>query len=126
MVDTLPPPQMRKILEKYNGIYSRIGEIVDYVENNHILYHSSRFIEAESELKNNRELIIKFEDTQRYKDYQSYVVYDANLYGASSFSIVDVDITRPWTIEEYDGAEYIQYLDENKLVDKELNYYKKC
>jgi hypothetical protein len=119
-------PQMRKILEKYDGIYSRIGEIVDYVENNHVLYHSSHFIEAESELKNNRELIIKFEDTQRYKDRQSYVVYDANLYGTASFSIVDVDTTRPWTIEEYDGAEYIQYLDENKLIDKELNYYDKC
>lgn len=26
-------------------------------------------------------------------------------------SIVDVDIKRKWTIERYDGAEYIQYLD---------------
>jgi len=118
-------PQMKKILNKYKGIRSRVGEIVDYVENNHILYHSSYFIEAEKELKNNRELIVKFEDIQRYENRQSYSVYDANLYGLSSFSIEEVDTTRPWTIEEYDGAEYIEYLDEHKLVDEELNYYEK-
>lgn len=119
-------PQMRKILNKYNnGIRGRIGEIVNYVENNHVLYHSSQFIEAEKELKNNRELIVKFEDIQKSEDHQHYSLWNKNLHGCSSFSIVDVDITRPWTIEEYDGAEYIEYLDEHKLVDEELNYYEK-
>lgn len=119
-------PRMKEILNKYKGIYSRIGEIVDYVENNHILCHSSKHIEVEKELKNNSELIIKYEDIQRFKGCQIYKVYSTDVYGTSSFSIVEVDTTRPWTIEEYDGAEYIQYLDENKLIDKELNYYEKC
>lgn len=118
-------PQMKEILNKYSGIRARIGEIVDYVENNHVLYHSSNFIKAEKELKNNKELIIKFEDTQKYEDRQTYAVHSTSFYGTASFSIVDVDTTRPWTIEEYDGAEYIQYLDEHKLVDEELNYYEK-
>ena len=35
--------------------------------------------------------------------------------------IVDVDTTRPWAIESYDGAEYIQYLDYN-IIDKNINF----
>lgn len=122
-------PQMKEILEKYDGIYSRIGEIVDYVENNHVVYDVSQYFEVEKELKkkNNKELIIKFEDNKKHDNYQKYAIYNNIKYSNfSTFSIVEVDITRPWTIEEYDGAEYIQYLDENKLIDKELNYYEKC
>ena len=37
------------------------------------------------------------------------------------FSINDVDISRPWRITDYDGAEYIQYLDYD-VVNKEINY----
>ena len=40
-----------------------------------------------------------------------------------SFCIEEVDISRPWCIEEYDGAEGIKYLDAYKCVDKELNYF---
>ena len=111
-------PRMKEILNKYKGIRGRTGEIVDYVENNHVVYDESQYFDAQRETKNNKELIVKIKDC--------YIVYDANLYGIVPFSIVDVDTTRPWTIKEYDGAEYIQYLDENKLIDKELNYYEKC
>jgi len=38
--------------------------------------------------------------------------------------IVDVDNTRKWRIDEYDGAEGIEYFNEPVLVDKELNMYK--
>lgn len=48
-----------------------------------------------------------------------------NVYKLSSvyFSIEDVDTTRPWRITDYDGSEYIQYLDYD-IVNKELNYCK--
>lgn len=36
-------------------------------------------------------------------------------------SIVDVDISRPWTICKYDGAEYIQYLD-YQVVFSEIGF----
>lgn len=35
--------------------------------------------------------------------------------------IMPVDISRPWTIQLYDGSEYIQYLD-IKVVDAKVNY----
>ena len=41
----------------------------------------------------------------------------------SIFCIIDVDIKRPWCIEEYDGSEYIKYLDDYKCISKELNFY---
>jgi hypothetical protein len=111
-------PQMKEILNKYKGIRGRIGEIVDYVENNHVVYDASQYFDAQKEAKNNKELIIKISDV--------YIVWNENISSTAPFSIVEVDTTRPWTIEEYDGAEYIEYLDENKLVDEELNYHEKC
>ena len=41
-----------------------------------------------------------------------------------TFEIVDVDISRPWCVEEYDGSEYIKYLDDYMCINKELNYFK--
>ena len=37
------------------------------------------------------------------------------------YFIAEVDTSRPWTILEYDGAEYIQYLDYD-IIDKDMNY----
>lgn len=37
------------------------------------------------------------------------------------YFIAEVDTSRPWTILEYDGAEYVQYLDYS-IIDKNLNY----
>ena len=36
-------------------------------------------------------------------------------------NIVDVDTSRPWCIEKYDGAEYVQYLDYD-IIDKKINF----
>ena len=42
----------------------------------------------------------------------------------SSFDIVEVDISRPWCIEEYDGAEYVHYLDNYDCISEDFNFYK--
>lgn len=43
--------------------------------------------------------------------------------GYSVFRLVDVDVNRPWTVEEYDGADVVKYLDEYRLVDEDINYH---
>ena len=43
-------------------------------------------------------------------DFDSYKIY-----------VADVDTTRPWRIDEYDGWEGIQYLDYD-VIDEEFNY----
>lgn len=54
------------------------------------------------------------------KDGYIYVYEEAK----SSAEIVEVDTSRPWTIEEYDGAEYIEYLDFD-VVEPSYNYCEK-
>ena len=44
-------------------------------------------------------------------------------YPITTLAIVDVDITRPWTIDSYDGKEYIKYLDYD-VVNEDINYCK--
>ena len=39
------------------------------------------------------------------------------------YFVEEVDVTRPWTMLEYDGSEYIQYLD-YQIVDDKVMYCK--
>lgn len=41
--------------------------------------------------------------------------------GNEMYFIAEVDTSRPWTILEYDGSEYIQYLD-YKVINEDMNY----
>lgn len=43
------------------------------------------------------------------KDYWTYVC------------VVEVDTSKPWCIEDYDGSEYIKYI-RYEVLNKELNY----
>ena len=121
--DSIGTPKMKEIMKKTIGIRCRVGEIIEYVENNRLLFTDADEYSmniAKSMMEDDKEIIVEFKNIQNryyYKSNEGYI---------SSFSIIDIDTTRPWTIAEYDGAEYVQYLDEDKLVDKELNYWSKC
>lgn len=116
-------PKMKEIMKKYTGIRCRVREVIEYIENNSLMFFcfdDESMKTAKEKMDSDNEIIITSKNCQGkyyYKTDYSYI---------TSFSIVDVDTTRPWTIEEYDCAEYIKYLDENKLVDEELNYWEKC
>lgn len=58
-----------------------------------------------------------------YKDRNNEFVYVYEK-SKSTAQLVEVDINRPWTIEEYDGAEYIEYLDYD-VIDETYNFCKK-
>lgn len=62
------------------------------------------------------------------KDLVKYVEQHSNehgiLTGKEEFEyvrVVEVDTSRPWTIDDYDGAESILYLD-YEVIDKNLNF----
>lgn len=40
-----------------------------------------------------------------------------------TFAIVEVDTSRPWCVDEYDGSEGIKYLDNYICVSKETNFH---
>lgn len=117
-------PKMIEIMNKNGGytIKGRTGEVIEYIESNCVEYEqisNDNIIEIKQKMRENHELIFTFKNFQG-----KYYAYNSNTHDSDSFSIVDVDITRPWTIEDYDGSEGIKYLDEWTLVDKEMNYYK--
>ena len=41
----------------------------------------------------------------------------------TSISIVEVDTSRPWYVDNYDGAESIKYIDNYFCVSKEANFH---
>ncbi|HDR4737038.1 TPA: hypothetical protein QCR36_004092 [Bacillus cereus] len=61
------------------------------------------------------------------EEYVKFVEENAKhgvLEGTESWAyikIVEVDISRPWTINDYDGQESIKYVD-YKFINKHLNY----
>ena len=105
---------MLAINKKYEFPISR-RELAAFVQKTAIQMISGTSSESlEKFLKENPETIINIGDSK-------YFIYNKNLKYISSLEIVEVDISRPWTIEEYDGAEYIKYLD-YEITNKELNY----
>lgn len=61
--------------------------------------------------------------TGEYMRVEDRLYFMGSIY-LSHFTMYDVDTSKRWCIEEYDGAEYVEYLD-YELVDKELNCYRK-
>ena len=61
----------------------------------------------------------------RNDDETMYIFWEyGELY---QFSIINVDITRPWGIQEYDGWEGIVYYDTLEPVCEDINFYRwKC
>lgn len=116
-------PKMKEIMKKHKGVRCRVGEIIEYIDNNSLMFlhlNDECMKIAKGKMEVDNETIITSES------YPEKYYYKTNYNYISSFSIVDVDTTRPWTIKEYDNAEYIKYLDECKLADEELNYWENC
>ena len=105
--------EMKKIIQGKDFVEGRIA-VVEYVES-----HAEK-VNASSTY----DIIEKTRDPEKiYFVKDTYFIYNNNVKCLSCMKIVDVDISRPWCIKEYDGAEYIQYLDYT-IVNKELNYGK--
>ena len=115
-------PAMGNFMKRYKGMLCRINtELIEYIENNSVVYEDINHIEYDKFMKlisDDSETIVTFKNHPNI-----YYVYNKECNYVSNFSIVEVDTTRPWTIEEYDGAEGIKYLDDMVCVDKELNYW---
>ena len=111
-------PEMQEIMKKHFGIRSRMGEIIEYVENHAVM--ADEFlseVELLRYLKNDPNAIVCRRPGKEYQvQRQDWIM-------PSTFSIIEIDTSRPWTIDEYDGAESVKYLDEIDLVDEDLNYY---
>lgn len=102
-------PKIIKKFVKQNDITWRVGEVIAFIEVNAINNMGMN-------PKSIKTKVIAYDDPDGNK---SYLFNDDNIV----CKIVDVDISRPWTIATYDGAEYIQYLD-YQVINTTLNYCK--
>lgn len=93
----------------------RWGSVVDFVEKNAMPWDQT--------YRPNRDTcaIMKYDCPYLEEGVTVYRAFGRE--GTITFKLVDVDITRPWTICEYDSSEYIQYLD-IRAVNPEVNFYK--
>ena len=115
-------PEMQKIMQKSTGVRRRVGEVVEYVES--VAKECPKPDMVQDMLKDDETIL----EVVRTDKKCTYCIKCSNeesiLYGnIVSFCIVNVDDTRPWTIENYDGYEGVKYLDKRKLEDEELNYW---
>lgn len=115
-------PNMKEIMEKYEGIKQRTGEIIEYIENNCEYCESDNYDLIRASLVKDREKILKVKTIYNSDlDYVYWIYIES--YGVTVFKIEEVDTSRPWTIESYDSCEHVKYLDERKCLDEELNYW---
>ena len=104
--------KIQQLLSQKTFPENRTGDIIKYIEDNTSVCKDTNNIK--DFCKNNPNNFIHVQG-----DY--YVSWDEIYKTTALFKIQDVDITRPWTIQEYDGSEYIQYLDYN-IVNTDMNY----
>lgn len=92
---------------------NRIGDIVDFIESTSQELPPDTFVNELSSL--DKDEIFRLQD-----NIYLYFDFDSRVHG---LTIVDVDINKPWTIDDYDGSERIKYFEPIKLCNKEMNYY---
>ena len=115
-------PKMKEIMNKYEGVRQRTGEIIEYIENNCDYCVGGNYDLIRASLVKDEEKILKVKTLYDSNEDYVYWIYTKE-HGVCVFKIEEVDTTRQWTIDEYDGAEGILYLDERKCLDEELNYW---
>ena len=116
----LAPDVVTDALDKKESMLSNRSNqcIIEKLEKNAVLFDSNIHIEAW--FKKNCKTLVFYSESGDKKDYLGY---NKNHNMICHVSIVTVDTSRKWCIEEYDGAEEIQYIEDMVCVDKELNYW---
>lgn len=105
------PKHISEQIKETNFPESRCGSIIEILE----LYPDKSNIDNLQEKYNS----LQIGEVLRNKNKFYFGKKPYNI----SCSIVEVDTSKRWTIDEYDGAEGIKYL-EPICVSKELNYWK--
>jgi hypothetical protein len=93
----------------------RWGEVIKFIEKSAMPWDQTYRPEK------NTKAIMKYDCSYMEEGVTVYRAFGRE--GTITFKLVDVDITRPWTICEYDSSEYVQYLDIIP-VEPKVNFYK--
>jgi hypothetical protein len=110
---------------KYYEDYKKLIESLENPTMADILINDAQFIESNSttyDSENINELIKYSENNKEIIkiDADTYIVPTGKLNSSSIFLINEVDTTKPWRVDEYDGKQTIIYL---KIEDTRYNMY---
>lgn len=93
--------------------------IIEKLEKNAVVFDSN--IHTEAWFKKNCEALVFYSESG--DDKKDYLGYNKEHNMICHVSIVSVDTSKRWYIDEYDGAEEVQYIKDMICADKELNYW---
>ena len=98
--------EMIKIMNESKFPFNRVGKIVEFIEKTAIDKTGEDIFKTKEWLNEDLERIAACKEGN-----QVFYLIGNGDGQVSNLSIMNVDISRPWTIEEYDGSEYVKYLD---------------
>lgn len=99
------------------GKYSnRYGDIIKFIEKNTIMINSISHLDITELCESHKDKFFKFVDRNEYFGYNSE-------FYESSFSIVELDANKKYTIKVYDGSESVIEVPTYKCVDNIANIY---
>ena len=116
---------LKEILDKKVFPKNRTGEIIDYIEkhaqfiNLDEKYNEKEIADYIRNLEKGIFEILKFKENEEIR----YLLYDKKNENIVYFNIIDIDISKPWTLVIQDNCEKAEYLKYN-IFDKELNFCK--
>ena len=95
--------------------------LIEYIKNNSVDFIPN--VHTDNWFKLHKDALVRVECKENGKG--KYVGFASDGIGGSiaCVSIVDVDISRRWTMSEYDGVEIIKYLDDYELRFEDINYW---
>lgn len=113
--------RLNEKLGKESVIKARFDEkLISYIESSAIVYDEK--IHTQDWFSKNKDKIILCKTSGNNIKYIGW--HSDGVYGnIASVSIVDIDVSRRWTINVYDGAESIKYVDVWECKDESLNYW---
>lgn len=118
-----PTKEMQKIMDKSDFPYDRMGEIIDFIEKNAEIVNDFSASTLLGTKKSIGQLYCANANVYACCTYSHKHSFFGTKYPVTTMQIADVDTTRPWCIDIYDGKEYIKYLDYD-VVNEDINYCK--
>lgn len=103
--------ELGRLLEEKPYPTNRVGEVVEYLKG--LTIEKQGWLPKFKALKNGEILRVS-----------ENVFYCGNDIHPAEMTLETVETSERWTIDEYDGSEYVEYLDRHELIDEGLNFWR--
>lgn len=113
------PEHILKQIQETNFPQSRCGSVIDILENIPKQDTGTCPVAFRNRLEN-----LKSDEVLRLGN-KFIFGNECRSHNNITCEIVEVDVNKKWTIDMYDGAEHIEYIDNYVCISGKLNYWEK-